>query len=282
MAYDGKVLQVMIACPDDMSKERQIVRDVIYGWNDVHARPNNLIFWPVDWETHLAPDLHGRPQDIINERLLKHCDLLVGLFGSKLGTPTGKAESGSVEEIKRHQAAGKPTMIYFSSMVQSNVDPSHLAALQEFKEWCKSKGIYRPFSNQDDLREQFARHLPQILYDSPYLKAQAQRTPDLIFPPEVIATDPATSLSDEAKELLTEAAADRSNQVLKLQFMSDSYIQTNGKTFGRDAGPRAWARWEFALEQLVDGGLLAHVATTEDACTYKVTKQGYDLADQLN
>jgi hypothetical protein len=88
-------------------------------------------------------------------------------------------------------------------------------------------------------------------------------------------------LSQEARELLIEAAADNSGQVLKLQFLSGSHIQTNHKTFGKDLGPRAWVRWEAALEQLVDNGLLKHVATTSGASTYKMTTQGYDLADRL-
>jgi hypothetical protein len=274
VGYDAKVLEIMISCPDDMGEERQIVREVIYGWNDVHSRPNSLVFRPVDWE-NLPPNLAGRPQDIINEGLLKNCDLLVGLFGSKLGTPTGKAESGSVEEIKQHQAAGKPTMVYFSSVVRASVDPAQLRALNEFREWCKSNGLVRTFNNLEDLKQKFSIHLPQILYSSPYLKVQCERSPDIIFAPTV-TSKPAPS--DEATILLLEGAEDKAGRVLKIEFLSGSYIQTNGKTFGKDVGPRAWARWEFALEQLVNSRLLKPVATSGGASTYIITELGYQAA----
>jgi hypothetical protein len=62
---------------------------------------------PVGWEMHSAPDLAGRPQELINDRVLKDCDLLGGIFWTRLGTPTGESASGTVEEIKEHLAAGK-------------------------------------------------------------------------------------------------------------------------------------------------------------------------------
>jgi hypothetical protein len=36
------------------------------------------------------------------------------MFWTKLGTATGVAASGTVEEIDRFVAAGKPAMLYFS------------------------------------------------------------------------------------------------------------------------------------------------------------------------
>ena len=43
---------------------------------------------PVGWETHSSPDLGAPAQEQINERILEHCDLLIAVFWTRLGTPT--------------------------------------------------------------------------------------------------------------------------------------------------------------------------------------------------
>ena len=55
-----------------------------------------------------------RPQAAINAQLVSRCDILLGLFWTKIGTSTGIAESGTVEEIDQCVASGKPTLLYFS------------------------------------------------------------------------------------------------------------------------------------------------------------------------
>lgn len=292
MAYQAQVLPIMIASPGDMLDARRVVRDVIHEWNYVHSLPTNLVLMPVGWETHASPDLSGRPQEIINERVLKDCDLLIGLFWTKLGTPTGKAASGSVEEIERHLAAGKPAMIYFSSepVAPASIDAAQYAALQDFKRWCQSTGLIEEFENLPDLAAKFTRQLQLTLRDNPYLRAQAQRATGsglhsssngdrVVVITEGTRSEPDHSLSDEAKELLIEAAADKSGNVLKAQYIGGSHIQTNGKQFGRGADARAWARWEFALEQLVNERLLRSAGSKGEIFT--VTKEGFELADLL-
>jgi hypothetical protein len=39
---------------------------------------------------------------------------LIGVFWTRVGTPTGIAESGTLEEIERVAAEGKLVMLYFS------------------------------------------------------------------------------------------------------------------------------------------------------------------------
>ena len=47
--------------------------------------------------THSRPQMGDRPQELINKQLVGHCDLLIGSFWTRLGTPTGRAESGTAE-----------------------------------------------------------------------------------------------------------------------------------------------------------------------------------------
>jgi hypothetical protein len=115
LAYQATVIPVMIASPGDVLEARDIARDVIFAWNDVNSAHRKTVLMPVGWETHSSPELGSTAQDLINERILADCDLLVGIFWTRLGTPTESSASGSAEEIERHVQAGKPAMVYFST-----------------------------------------------------------------------------------------------------------------------------------------------------------------------
>lgn len=114
-----------MASPSDCAQERKIITEVITYWNAVNSLDRATIVEPVLWETHSRPALGDRPQEIINEQIVDHCDLLIGAFWTRLGTPTGKAESGTAEEIERFRNKKMPVLLYFSlvPVVPDSLDP---------------------------------------------------------------------------------------------------------------------------------------------------------------
>ncbi len=84
MAYQATVIPVMIASPGDVSEERNIIRSVVHEWNDVNAAQSRVVLAPIGWEPHSSPELGDRPQELINSRLLRAYDLLVGVFWTRL------------------------------------------------------------------------------------------------------------------------------------------------------------------------------------------------------
>lgn len=109
MAFRSTTYSVMIASPSDVVQERRQIREVIHEWNSIHAAERGVVLLPVGWETHTAPAMGDRPQALINEQIVRECDLLIAVFWTKIGSPTGEEISGTVEEIKKHLDAGKPT-----------------------------------------------------------------------------------------------------------------------------------------------------------------------------
>jgi hypothetical protein len=154
MGFQANVLKVMIASPGDVAVERSIVTEELYRWNNANAVSRELILQPVKWETHRSPQLGAHPQTILNERLLLDADIVVGIFGTRIGTATTDFISGSVEEIKRHVAAGKLAMLYFSHVPvnPNSIDQKQWAALQAFKEECKTGGLYAEYASHEELR----------------------------------------------------------------------------------------------------------------------------------
>ncbi len=162
MGFQANVLKVMIASPGDVAIERGIITEALYRWNDANAVTRQLILQPVKWETHSSPQMGTHPQSILNEHLLLDADIVVGIFGSRIGTATADFVSGSVEEIKRHVAAGKLAMLYFSHVPPvdpNSIDPKQWAALQAFKEECRAGGLFAEYSSHEQLRREFAQHL---------------------------------------------------------------------------------------------------------------------------
>jgi len=161
MPFDGKIFRVLVASPGDVGEERNVIPEIINEWNAVNAFNTKVLLMPVKWETHSAPLLGDRPQAIINEQLVKECDLLVGVFWTRIGTNTGIAISGTAEEIEQFVTLNKPVMLYFS---QSPVDPDKIdleqfAILRSFKEKMRLKGLTETYTNIPDFRQKFSRQL---------------------------------------------------------------------------------------------------------------------------
>ena len=130
MATKAEIYRVLIASPSDLADERQVATEVINEWNSLHAEAESVVLLPVKWETHATPQSGVRPQEAINEQLVHNSDILLGMFWTKIGTNTGVAESGTVEEIDQFVAAAKPVMLYFS---RRPIDPNAINLRQQQK-----------------------------------------------------------------------------------------------------------------------------------------------------
>src|SRR5205814_1200502 len=115
MPFKSDTYRVLIASPSDMSEERKTVMNTIHDWNVQHAAAELITLLPVMWETHAMPQSGISPQEAINKQLVSECDILVGMFWTRIGTRTGAAASGTVEEVERFVAANKPALLYFSN-----------------------------------------------------------------------------------------------------------------------------------------------------------------------
>jgi hypothetical protein len=271
----------MVASPSDVPQERIIVRDVIAEWNAIHAKDRKTVLMPLGWETHATPEMGDRPQAIINGQLLKEADLLVAMFWTRIGSPTGTAKSGTVEEIEEHIRAGKPAMIYFSSapVRPDSIDEKQYAALREFMASLRKRGLVEQYETLAEFRTKFARQLAQKIisrFPTTFGPGEAQASA-LALPRATFPRVP--TLGDSARELLTEAAKDSQGVIMSLQTLQGSHVQTNGRDF-IEGGPRSEAQWRSAVAELHRLGLLEDRAGKNEV--FFVTDAGYRTAEALN
>ncbi|MEA2838822.1 MAG: hypothetical protein QOF41_152 [Methylobacteriaceae bacterium] len=178
MSHSATVLNVLIASPSDVLNERETIAQALYAWNSLHSVEKRIVLLPIRWESHSAPAMGDRPQGIINEQVVKTCDVLIGAFWTRLGSSTGIEESGTVEEIKWFLKQKRPVMLYFSdaAIPQDRLDLSQIERLRTFRESIKDKGVQENYSSCQDLREKLLRHLTIIMRDMSVGPSVPQKT----------------------------------------------------------------------------------------------------------
>lgn len=274
MSYSATVYKVFIASPGDLTQERAIARQVILDWNNINAESRHIVLLPLGWEQNAFPSMGDRPQAIINQQLLDSADILVGIFWTRVGTPTGKAASGTVEEIQEHIEAGKDTLLYFSRrpIEPEQLDPAQYAAVKQLKADYQTRGLTYEFNSPDQFRQDFQNHLAMVLNQGHYAEpTQSPASPQ--------TTPQSFTLSDDARELLLESVKDPAGQIVRVKYLNDQTLSTNDREFLTDTTPRTLAKWDGALDELVDHEFVNR--PSPDAEIYSITRKGYAFADTL-
>jgi hypothetical protein len=268
MVFLANVLKVMIASPGDVAAEREIISDELHRWNDANAVSRALFLQPVRWETHSSPEMSGHPQQILTDRLLVDADIVVGIFGTRIGTATNEFVSGSVEEIKRHVAAGKLAMLYFSRVPvdPNSIDQEQWKALQRFKGECREGGLYWEYDTHEQLRSQFGHHLTIELNRPKYAWIPKPDT-------ATDAQDP--DLDGNERRLLIAVADDRNGQILTGTTLDGFYVQCNEQNFVEDS-TRSVATWKRVLQHLLSLGYIDRASEN----IYELTEEGFSRAEK--
>jgi hypothetical protein len=165
------VLQVFVASPSDVSEERVILDAVVAELNRTWAGTLGLTFEVLKWETHARPGFDVDPQAVVNSQIPDDYDVFIGILWSRLGTATGRAASGTVEEFERAYSRFMATgsvpeiMLYFKDapISPSKIDATQFATLQEFRNSLSGKGgLFSTFEDQPGFEASLRAHLSAI------------------------------------------------------------------------------------------------------------------------
>jgi len=260
MSYEATVYNVMIASPSDVKEERQTIREAIFEWNYKNSHANRMVLMPLGWETHSAPLLAEKEgnggQGVINDMVLKPADVLVAIFKRRIGSPTKRADSGTIEEIELHSDRGNHVLIYFSKQsIINRLSLYLLFALNKlssclgkatkcsktvysYKEECKKKGLIYEYDDCKELREQFYGHLQIVvnLIKEKALKPTPEK-PIIGSSGEslTIIDDRVPFVSIRVKELVKEILNDSKGQLritrLREETKDKVVIEANNKEF---------------------------------------------------
>jgi hypothetical protein len=161
MKTELSLIKLALCGPGDVKKEIEIAQQVVTEWNLQHGETTGFWVKHQHWSTDSHPDLGDRPQGVINRQMIDDSDIIVAIFWSRFGTPTGAADSGTEEEIRRGITRHSRVMVYFSDLepVPPNADNRQLERLWNFRRELQSKGLCWRFSSRGQFQREFSRHL---------------------------------------------------------------------------------------------------------------------------
>ena len=163
MRNDTRIIEILLAGPSDVKREIQIARNVIEAWNAAYSHSENIILQAIHWDTHAFPEIGDRPQGIINRQLVDRCDLLIAIFWKSIGSPTGVAPSGTIEEVARFRDSGRPVMVYFSEApFPHDADILKIEQVRKYKE-SLNNGLYWVFKSRAQFQKLLNGHLAQAI-----------------------------------------------------------------------------------------------------------------------
>lgn len=156
-----QLFRLFVGAPSDATEEHSIIRGLIEEWNRDHGSTTRARVEMAGWRTHSHPAAGDRPQALINKQVVDGSDIIVGLFRYRFGSPTGKAQSGTEEEIRRGIRQRKKVMVYFADLPEPRRrrERGEFARVQRFKQKYGDRAIYHTWTDLSAFEKAFRQHL---------------------------------------------------------------------------------------------------------------------------
>ncbi|NEO48236.1 MAG: hypothetical protein F6K55_30605 [Moorea sp. SIO4A3] len=164
-----ELLKIFLASPSDVRRERDYVEKVVDEINRTTAQSKGVRLEVVRSEKNAHPSFGQGGQAALNSQIgnMEEYELFVGIMWNRLGTPTPRAESGTVEEYQRAVAAfesnGKPDIWFYFRDAAANLNTKEKLKQREkvldFKEKIQRKGLTNDYKQPANFRDRFHQDL---------------------------------------------------------------------------------------------------------------------------
>jgi internalin A len=163
-----RILRIVVASPNDVQPERDVLPSVIDEVNRYIAeRRLHLVL--SRWETDTYPGFHIEgPQGMIDPILkITDCDLLIGIFWKRFGTPTADGKTGAEHEFNQaHEAwqkKGSPQIFFYFNLKpytpQSKAEAEQWGQVLDFRDKFPKEGLWWPYKGKPQFEKQVRNHL---------------------------------------------------------------------------------------------------------------------------
>lgn len=278
--YKATVYKIMFGAPSDIKDELEIFFEIIHRWNNLHSEKSGIILMPMHWSLSSYPKTGNEGQKIINNEVVTKSDLLICVFGEKLGTETSTHQSGTIEEIDEHLKAKKDVMIFFKKSINiniENVNIEQITKVKEFKHNIQNKCLYKEFDNTQEFEKEFFKSLQLYINDNWLTN---NKNYDL--------SDTKTPISNKIKKL-TDFELER----LKAWTSADNpkffqvCLLNGGRIYGLGVGnqykikkEREKVEWDNFFEHMLKLGFIdIENYNKEGQPVYRIKKAAYDYID---
>ena len=173
MPERAQILRIVVASPGDVNAERAIVPRVAEELNMGIAADRGLRLEVIRWETDTYPGFHPEgPQGLIDEILhIEDCDVVIGIFWKRFGTPTKDGTTGTEHEIRRAYEAWEKhkrpqVMVYFNqkpSAPQSEEEANQWGQVKRFQKEFPKEGLWRTYKSVPEFERLLRTHLTNFI-----------------------------------------------------------------------------------------------------------------------
>ncbi len=272
--YPATVYQIMFGSPSDIEEEIQAAFQVLNYWNSLYSEQSKVVLLPLHWSISSYPAMGKHPQKLLNEQVVEKSDLLVCIFGTRLGSPTNTEISGTVEEIKEHRRAGKDVMVFFKQSVDNitSVDPQQLQDLNNFKESIKKEALWWEFSNSEDFKKKLSDAVQRYVSEHWLLEANSTI---------IESNSKKISFNEIENQVLKRWTQSNDPQCFRMGTLGGFNYVFGGLAYKVLRG-REQAEWDDFLDRLQQADYIRFDRYDNDGKpVYKLTKAAYDYVDTI-
>lgn len=154
--------RLLISAPGDIpTSDIETVMTVVARWNVMYGEQFGAVIVPMHWSTHSAAEHGVRPQAALNDQLVDAADVVLALFWHRLGSPTGSADSGTLEEIDRAHSRGAYVGVLRCGrdVPQKDLDVAQVQRLDDYMSGARSRSLILEYGDPNVL----AQHVEAVL-----------------------------------------------------------------------------------------------------------------------
>lgn len=163
MPEDIEQVNTFLSCPEDIVADGWgVALEQMFQQLNVLLELSKVHLDLLHWKKNPRPAPEGRVQDQINNGLLRHCKLYIGILWTRFGSPPGASPSGAIYESgceEEFQEALKLCearwfFICDKPVPPSKIDPDQLNKVKKFCEALKQQKVWIVyFRDEADLHQ---------------------------------------------------------------------------------------------------------------------------------
>ena len=161
-------INIFLGSPRDVSRERKHVQTVVNELNRTVAASKGL-YIRVTSSDNAFPGYGKDAQSVINEQIAQMCkyDIFIGIMWKRIGTPTPRAKSGTVEELSRaiqsFNNRKKPEIWFYfrtsSFSITTKKEAEKVAEVMDFKNRFRRRSLFREYESPIAFSSMLREHL---------------------------------------------------------------------------------------------------------------------------
>ncbi len=202
-------ITIFVSGTSEVDAERAALRRIVGELNKRLEKTSAVTLRVVAWPEDTHPGVNSDPQAEISRQLGSTFDLNLGLLGTRFGTPTPRAGSGTEEEFEdalaRFKKDSRSVRVFFyfkrSTDDPFTIDIEQLQMVKNFRDSLAQRGVlYRDFRDTAEFIYLVQDHLYNLVIDEwqgeawkPVLPGDKNRTDpttDASAPSEVVGSHP--------------------------------------------------------------------------------------------